>query len=145
MLVDEDINTRKKAVDLIKQTRSVTQQNNKIRKFKSPKLITNTQLYYEIVDLEDQENVFEPPLLRNFSIEEIAECISKHKNFVHDMVKDIPCHTQAVERAIQTVSRASRTDFGEDNRHANVCATVQSRSILPKTKTKKNYVNYLNS
>lgn len=83
--------------------------------------------------------------LKNFSIEQLTECIDTHENFVYGMIKDIPCHSQAVERTIQTVSRASRTVYGKENRHANVCATTQSRSILPETKTKKNYVNYLYS
>lgn len=144
MLVNEESNVRNKAVNLIRQLRSVEQAKG-IRKFMRPEINTDAQIYYEIVDLKNMQNVFEPPLLKEFSIEVITECIHTHENFVSVMIKNIPCHTQAVERVIQTVSRASNTVFGEKNRHSKVCATLQSRAILPQTKSKKDYQNYLKS
>lgn len=144
MLVNQDSNVRSKAVNLIRQLRSDKQQES-FRKFVQPELITDAQVYYEIVDLEDIQSVFEPPLLKDFSIEKISDCIDTHENFISKMIKNIPCHTQAVERVIQTVSKASHTVFGEKNRHSKVCATLQSRAILPQTKSKKDYLNYLKS
>lgn len=144
MLVDQDCNTRKKALELIERSRSI-EKNSSLRKFQRPNLNTNAQIYYEMVDLENVRNVFEPPVLRDFSIEKLTECIETHENFVSLLTKNIPCHTQAVERVIQTVSKSAHTVFGNQNRHARVVATLQSKSILPQTKTKKDYSNYLYS
>lgn len=49
MLVDEDFDTRSKALNLIKQLRSATQQQN-IRKFVRPKLNLNAKKYFEMVE-----------------------------------------------------------------------------------------------
>lgn len=142
MLVDEDVNIREKAVQLIVKLRKVVQ--NGIRKFNNPKLNRDAQIYYEMVDLDHTDDVFEPPILIGIPNDKILECVDTPANFVSGMIKGIPNHTQAVERTIQSISQASHTVFGQENRHARVCATIDSRKKLPKAVTKNDYSNYCN-
>lgn len=81
--------------------------------------------------------------LMDLAIEEIRQCAVTHESFVTTMIKGIPCHTQAVERVIQSAGRASRAVNGKENHQARVCAINESRAVLPKTNSKKDYKNYL--
>ena len=51
-------------------------------------------------------NITEPPLSSNFTFEEINEIVGEGKNYDTDIYY-IPCHTQAVERGVKLVTKAS--------------------------------------
>lgn len=145
MLVDENQSVRERAVNLIIEVRRHTKQTEpeQIRKFKKPNLVLNAQVYYEIVNLNDIQHVFEPPLLTGVPNEKLFECVEVEKNFVFIMIDGIPCHSQSVERIIRSVSIASKTVFGEENRQGKICTTIASREVLPRTETKKDYINFM--
>lgn len=140
MLVDENQTIRQRSIDLIIKARRKTHQG--VRKFYKPTPNYKARTYYEMVNLNNNANLFEPPLLIGISNEKLYECVNTHQNFVAAMIENIPCHTQAVERVIRSVSEASHSVFGEENRHARVCANLQSRALLPQTNTKSDYKNY---
>lgn len=141
MLVDEDENIRKQATEIIMKAKENEQFGR--RKFKKPNINFNAKSYYEMVDINDEVNLYVPPLLEGVSNDQLRGCIESAENIVKSMTQGIPCHTQAVERVIKSVSEASHIVFGAENRHARVVANIESRSILPQTKTKANYSNYV--
>lgn len=138
MLVDEDINSRELAVQLIRK--HVSPHDN-IRTFKKPTINFEAQVYHEMIDFDQEFSM--PPVLFGVSDEKLDECIESHQNFLYFWVNKIPCHTQDVERTIQIVSEASKKVFRESSRHERVLATLSSRNILPKTRTKSDYKNLL--
>ena len=140
MLVDEDCDVRKIAVKKIIGIRAKKQLQ--VRKFEKPKVNFAAQKFYEMIDLSNMELLFEPPLLRGISNEELQQCISSDDNFLSSMINGIPCHTQAAERMIKTVSEASHKVCGEKNRHGRVCAVLESRELLPQTSTKSDFKLY---
>lgn len=134
MLADEDQSIRRQAVDLILNVRESRQINNK-RKFLKPTINFDASTYCELSNIRG----IDPPLTQSISNEELILCHGNSKNFVSENVRDIPCHTQAVERCIQLVSRVSSTVTGEDSRNKLICTTIASRAALPKANSKKDY------
>ena len=53
--------------------------------------------------------------------------------------KDIPCHTQAVERLIKLVTEASEHVCGEAEREGFIKNTLESRKNMPKFDTRKQF------
>ena len=60
------------------------------------------------------------------SKEELFACI-KHDKKLDEKLFNFPCHTQAVERCIKLVTKASLKVGGRDSRDGFVRATMESR------------------
>ena len=58
-----------------------------------------------------------------------------------DRLPEFPCHTQAVERTVQLVTRASVKVCGPDARDGFIRNTLQSRKDLPKVRTKSDFAS----
>jgi hypothetical protein len=52
----------------------------------------------------------------------------------------IPCHTQAVERAIKQVTRVSTKVFGHASRHGMIVSAKESRRSHKKLEVRKDYL-----
>jgi len=57
----------------------------------------------------------EPALTKHLTNDQIAKRIKTGER--GDFVKEFPCHTQAVERAVKMVTEAAASVCGEDARH----------------------------
>lgn len=136
MLVDKNESLRQQACQLIIKSRRQTRKG--MRKFIKPTVNFGARAYNEMINLNDCKNSTEPPLVRKIPDDKLADL-----NFIANMIENIPCHTQSVERVIQSVSNAAHNVFGEENRHARVCANLQSRAVLPQTRTKSDYINFI--
>ena len=101
MIFDERKNIRKKALNYIKQARVNGFYN---QKFEVPKINYNAEDYADMIDFTSV-NITEPPLLSNFTFEELYEIAEEGKNYDTDIYY-IPCHTQAVERGVKLVTEA---------------------------------------
>lgn len=76
--------------------------------------------------------VSQPPLLRDLCEAELL--------LVADaplVIPAYPVHTQAVERAVRTVTEACSAVVGEEARHGLIAAKIKHRQILPAINTKK--------
>lgn len=123
MAADSDRDTRERAVSLIRSARQ--QETHQIRPFQLPKLQFDAVSFPELIDWE-RETVTEPPLMRDLQDEELERL--KEAPLI---VPAYPVHTQAVERAVRTVSSACTTVRGEEARHGLITAQRKHRRILP--------------
>ena len=86
-----------------------------------------------------EEIVSPPPLLDRVSDEESKKMIpEKSKNLLLS-IKDSSCHTQAVERQIQNITRAAKKVSGAVARDDLINFTLKSRKLLPSFSSIKQY------
>lgn len=52
----------------------------------------------------------------------------------------LPCHTQAVERTVKTVTEASSTLCNKSDKEGFIKAQIESQSGMPKFDSKKDFV-----
>ena len=110
----------------------------KIRGFKVPKISFDADIYYEMIDWQNVE-VTPPPLLHDFTNDEIDKAIVEGNPLMLGIKLNIPCHTQAVERMIKLVTVASIKLCGQTSRDGYIRAALQSRKVFPTFKTKNQF------
>lgn len=108
-----------------------------VRVFKPPNVNFQAADYTELVDWNKVEVTF-PPVLRFFSDNDLDLAVDS-KTFIPKNVPPYPCHTQAVERTVQLVSKASQNGCGQSRRDGFIRNTLESRQQLPKFMTKSDY------
>jgi len=77
----------------------------------------------------------EPPILKNLldqEIQNIVESGGESELFIR-----LPCHTEAVERAVKTTTEASISQCTRKSRLGAINAMLESRNKMPKFETKK--------
>lgn len=102
MLTDSQQHIRELGARRILKARS--NPRNTLRLFKLPSLNFNASSYIELIQWQDQ--ITDPPLLKLISNEEIQEFVAQKGEGNLPLLR-LPCHSQAVERAVKTVSEAS--------------------------------------
>ena len=134
MVADGDRSTRQQAVRLIRGARERQQAERtaaedgaamEVRQFHLPTVNFGADRVDQLIDWS-KEPVTEPPLLRHLddnSLEAIVETPLT--------IAPYPVHTQAVERAVRTVTEACSKVHGEEARHRYICATLKHRRLLP--------------
>ena len=70
--------------------------------------------------------ITEPPFTKHFSKEILLNIVC-----IPMEIPDYPCQTQAIERAIQLVTKASYSVTGEEARHELILSTLTSREKMP--------------
>ena len=138
MLADEEIEIRRKAVEKIKQIRSLKnnrKNNENIRLFKVPKINFLCTNYTEMIDWE--EDISETPSTLHIKDDDLHI-------FVDNRLKDhkvfqFPCHTQAVERCIKVVSKTSSKVCNEKSREGYIHNVFDAYQIMPKFDFKKQF------
>ena len=111
-----------------------------MRPFKVPTINFNAGSYVDMIDWTSTRAIFEPPLTKHLTNDELQKCID-----VPLEVPFYPCHTQAVERAVKMVTEASASVIGEEERDGLIRQKVKSRSIIPKIESKKDALPLLNN
>ena len=106
MLNDDDLSVRELALEKIRAAREerMIDGTNAVRLFKAPSLTFNANNYTDLVDWTT--GVTEPPLLRGVSDSNLCDFIHERTDIGMDFQK-YPCHTQAVERCVELVTKAS--------------------------------------
>lgn len=103
-----------------------------IRIFKIPVLNFDAKDYTDIINWHDM-NITEPPLTYNLSDKDIDDLIeSKQKK----VFANLPCHTQAVERVVKLVTKASSSVCGIKNRDGLIRARIESCKKMPTFESK---------
>lgn len=85
-----------------------------------------------------QETITEPPVLKSIS-EESLNLFIEEKGEGEIPLLRLPCHTQAVERAVKTVTEASATLCNKTEREGFIKAQIASRKAMPKFDSKKDF------
>lgn len=135
MLFDEQKFVRQLAYQRIKKARC---NENPRRKFVIPPVNFEAVKYYELIPWQDLE-VTEPPVLSQFSLMELEDIVMDPLSTLVSHIVDLPCHTQAVERAVKTVTEVSASVSGPERRDGMICAKIHARNLLPSFETKKDF------
>lgn len=112
------------------------------RLFQIPKINFDCKSYEEMIDWQN-EAISVPPILRSVDITYenmdvlVAKTITEH-NFIPNL-RELPCHTQSVERCVQIVATAAKTIVGEQQRNGHVLSVINSRKNMPMFRQKSHY------
>lgn len=134
MMTDSQPCIRELALSRILTARSAT--SNKLRLFQLPKVNLNASTYYDLLNW--QENITEPPIIKSVSEENLRLFVEQKRDEEFKLLR-LPCHTQAVERAVKAVTEASNTLSNKANREGFIKAQIESRTAMPKFDTKKDF------
>ena len=93
-------------------------------------------MYTEIIFWEKIKQLTVPPLVPHLTEEEIKAFIDGK---LEDHIFNFPCHSQAVERCVQTVTEAARHVCGQSARDGYIRSTLLARKILPIFETKRQF------
>ena len=138
MLCDDDYAIRELGIRKILNSRQ-TSGNEEPRPYKLPELNLKAKNYHSII-LWNSSMSSDPPLLKNISTDKLKETIQKKEvNICLDHIKDMPCHTQAVERAIKDVTEASSRVYGEERRDGMIRTRRQARREQSSFESKKDF------
>ena len=110
-----------------------------IRYFTIPTINFQANCYHDIIDW-NTISVTVPPLLRGLSQQEIIANINSSKSHFSDTVKEMPCHTQAVERLVKVVTEASTAVASDVARDGYIRNVFKSRAEYSKLESKKHFV-----
>ena len=120
---------------LIWGSRKPESDNSTVRIFSIPRFNYGTQEYYEIVDC--QEILWTEPLLTSrFSLDQLKKHVEDPKSSDISYIKKLPCHTQAVEKAVKIVTGASFAVCGEVRRDGVIRSKLETRTKMPKFERK---------
>lgn len=111
-----------------------------IRKFTIPTFNFDATAYYDLIDWQNV-SYSEPPITKRLSEEQLWQIVEEPQSSAILHIKDYPCHTQAVERAIKLVTQASSTVCDKNRRDGVIRSTLESRNLMPKFETKKDFQN----
>ena len=131
MVHDPNVSIRNKALKLIESLRIKDEEKAEsgfVRQFRVPiKINFDARHYYLLIDLKDftYEDMSSPPLLNGYSIEDIA-----NQNFRVDL-KNLPNHSQHVERFVALTSIAAANAIGYQNRHHWILNKMKAVEMLP--------------
>ena len=109
---------------------------SELRLFEKPKVIKyKAKNYFELLD---KNEIFEPPLLRQFSNERLLQCAAGD-----DLpLFNIPCHSTNTERAVQNTTKACETVIGQEKRHAFLLNLSENREKVSTHFSKKDFFGY---
>jgi hypothetical protein len=106
------------------------------RQIQVPLIVFNASTYINLINL--QENLTEPPILKNLSDQEIQNvvetCGERELFFIR-----LPCHTQAVETAVKIRTEASISQCTKKSRLGAINAKLESRNKMPRFETKMDF------
>jgi hypothetical protein len=134
MLFDDRKEMRTLAIQKILHYRDVVEDPIALRVYKKPTINFNCTDYTEMIDLNDDANLFEPPFTRNIPYEHLEQYLEYGDPPLID--PEIPSHIQATERHVQLLAGTSRRVL-EGNREGVMAVTLESRAKQPRLESKK--------
>ena len=96
----------------------------------------NSAKWWNLIDI-DAPGVEECPLTVDVTSEALHECLMSGTPL--NIPKDMPGHSQSVERAVKLVSEASQHVYGLDSRHNFINAVILARKARKPFETKASY------
>lgn len=135
MITDERKHIRELAARRILKARSMSHPSTS-RLLQVPLINFNATSYIDLINW--QENLTEPPLLKNLSDHEFQDIVESGGESKPLFLR-LPCHTQAVERAVKITTEASISQCTKKSRLGAIKAKLESRNVMPKFETKKDF------
>lgn len=143
MTNDDDENVRKMSWVKILRARQNESVDSPVREFKIPNINYECSDYKTLINVHSIMN-FHPPALRNIEINEnnidflASKPILEHES-IGERLKNMPVHTQSVERCVKLVTEASNSVCGEKARDGWISNVLSSRNIMQKFNTKSDF------
>jgi hypothetical protein len=134
MLTDSQKHIRELAARRLLKARKM--KTNSVRLFKLPKINFNASSY---IDLIDWKNVTDPSIFKTTPDEDI-QLFFKQEGEGEISLLRLPCHTQAVERAVKAVTEASGILYNNADKEGFIKSQIESRKVTPKFDSKKDFV-----
>lgn len=140
MLTDEQKHIRELAARRILKARdslATRRQPVQPRIFEVPVVNFEATSYIDVIDWQENNN-FDPPILRSFSNEDLKKIVASKGDEGLIFIR-LPCHTQAVERTVKLVTEASMTLCDKKSREGLIHAKLSSRKTMPKFESKQDF------
>lgn len=106
-----------------------------LRNYKKPKINFECTHFTNMIDLNDDNMLYEPPYTKDIPLEHLQDYYESDEVVINI---EIPCHIQNTERAIQEMTRASK-HVTEKHKLGFIAASVESREKREKSESKKDY------
>lgn len=139
MLFDDRKEVRDRAIKKILHFRDNIFMSTELRPYKKPVINFNCANYYDMIDLNDDEILSEPPLTAGIPYDYLKEYLDFDNPPLSD--PNIPSHIQGTERFVQVLSNVSGR-VTESNRDDVIAVTVESRTRIPRMESKKDLQDY---
>lgn len=134
MLFDDRKAVRERALKKIMYYRQQLYDPTKLRAYKKHSINFDSTDYVDLVDLDDDNILSEPPFTSSIPYEHLLEYIAFDEPPLPD--PQIPLHIQGTERCVQLLTNVSRR-VTEKNRNDVLAVTIESRAKVPKMESKK--------
>jgi len=134
MLFDERKHIREKAIKKILYYRDKLYDATKLRTYEKHIINFDAIDYIDLINLDDDNILSEPPFTSKIPYEHLLECIDFDEPPLPD--PQIPSHIQGTERFVQLDTNVSRRSI-QKNRDAIMAVTVASRTTTPRMDSKK--------
>lgn len=105
-----------------------------LRDYKKPKINFDSTHFSNIIDLNDDDILHEPPYTRDIPLQHLMEDYYDCDEVMINV--EIPCHIQSTERNVQEVTRASK-HVTEKHKSGFIASSMESREKRSKTDSKK--------
>lgn len=129
---DNDNTTRNFCLDKIITLRSNSCSSVRVFDKSTIKFNANALTYVDMIDWTTAD-LTPPPLLAAIDNDNLQHC-------QFDYISGIPCHSQAVERAVKDISAACSTVYGHESRHGMILQCTSSRADLPSVDCKSDFL-----
>lgn len=137
MLFDDRKEKRNIAIEKILHYRRDLADPSHLRVYKKPFINFNCADYTEMIDLNDDNVLFEPPFTQSYSYDHLQGYL----NYADPPFADpkIPCHIQGTERHVQLLATTAKRVTGK-NIEGAMAAILESRRKLPKLESRQDFV-----
>lgn len=134
MLFDDKKTVRESALKKILYIRDNLHDPTKLREYNKPAINFESTDYINLINLDNDENLSEPPFTANIPYEYLVSYIELDSPPLSD--PEIPCHIQGTERYVQLLTSVSHRVV-QNNRDDVMTVTAESRKLLPRIESKQ--------
>lgn len=138
MLFDDRKAIRDRAIRKILYFRDNLYEPNNLREYKKPVINHDCADYTDLIDLNDDSILSEPPFTRNIPYEHLLEYLKIEDDELPLIDPQIPSHIQGTERHVQLLTSVSKRAI-EKNREGVMAMTLESRTKLPRMESKQDF------
>lgn len=136
MLFDDRKDKRDSAINKILHYRNNLDDPMRVRVYRKPIINFNCTDYTNMIDLNDDSIIFEPPFTKTIPHDYLEQYLEYEEPPLPD--PGIPLHIQGTERHVQLLANVSKRAL-EKNREGIMAVALESRKKLSRLESKKDF------
>lgn len=140
MLFDDRKSVRERCINKILHIRNNLSDPSSPRTYRKPCLNYDCSDYTDMIDLDDNSILYEPPFTLNIPYDHLLAYMDFEDPPLPD--PEIPAHIQGTERFVQLLTSVSRRAV-YSNRDDIMAVTIESRNRIPRMESKKDLTSHL--